>query len=145
MTKKCKGCEQEKPLDQFSKHYKRGYQNRCKTCRAEYNKNHYQENKKSYLTRARISNDATKQKLIAIIEQEKNKPCPDCGNSYPPYVMDFDHVRGVKFLSVSKMVTYTERKLRTEIAKCEVVCSNCHRIRTHNRRRSGTNVDSKSV
>lgn len=58
----------------------------------------------------------------------------DCGDSYPPYVMDFDHVRGVKTRNVGNMRTCSIETIQREIAKCDVVCSNCHRERTHSRR-----------
>lgn len=50
--------------------------------------------------------------------------------------MDFDHVRGEKFANVSKMVNTCEKlsRIEDEIAKCDLVCSNCHRIRTEKRR-----------
>jgi hypothetical protein len=65
--------------------------------------------------------------------KEKN-PCMDCKGWYPYYVMDFDHVRGRKHKNVSELIdTLSKKKIDEEIAKCEVVCSNCHRIRTHNR------------
>ena len=62
-------------------------------------------------------------------------PCVDCGINYPYYVMDFDHVRGQKHANVMELVsTLSKKRIDLEIAKCEIVCSNCHRIRTHIRR-----------
>ena len=70
-----------------------------------------------------------------IIKRAKNIPCADCGMHYPSYVMDLDHVRGKKEFPVGiaagKQVSFN--RLVAEIAKCEVVCSNCHRERTHSR------------
>ena len=70
---------------------------------------------------------ARKRKLV---RQAKDKPCADCGVFYPYYVMDFDHINGDKVDNVSQLNKFTLEKLRAEIAKCEVVCSNCHRERT---------------
>ena len=67
------------------------------------------------------------------INRFKDKPCTDCGVSYPPYVMDFDHVWGEKVAAISQMITWAWEDVQTEMAKCEVVCSNCHRQRTHER------------
>lgn len=55
----------------------------------------------------------------------------DCGKRYPSYVMDFDH-RESKIRDVSRMVSLGlgEATVLAEIAKCDVVCSNCHRERT---------------
>lgn len=69
-----------------------------------------------------------------LVNTYKDKPCMDCGNRFPPYVMDFDHVRGKKISSVSEMCNNRPvATILTEIEKCDLVCANCHRIRTHNR------------
>jgi hypothetical protein len=70
------------------------------------------------------------QKTIARL---KDRPCADCGGHFPTFVMDFDHVRDK--LSVVSTLVYsasTER-LIAEATKCDVVCSNCHRMRTQHR------------
>lgn len=70
-----------------------------------------------------------------IITERKNIPCVDCKQSYPFYVMDFDHVRGTKLFAISSQLDYVSLEtLLKEIAKCEVVCANCHRIRTFTRK-----------
>lgn len=66
----------------------------------------------------------------------KNAPCKDCGQSFPPYVMDFDHVSGDKVGNLSEMKSYSMESILEEIGKCDLVCSNCHRIRTHDRNKS---------
>ena len=59
----------------------------------------------------------------------------DCKESYPYYVMDFDHVRGRKHKNVMELIpTLSKKLIDEEIAKCEIVCSNCHRVRTHERK-----------
>lgn len=62
--------------------------------------------------------------------------CTDCGIRIPhPEVYDFDHLPGhekVKSVSIF-LTTGTWEQLIDEIAKCEVVCANCHRIRTRSR------------
>jgi len=66
--------------------------------------------------------------------KEKN-PCMDCKIWYPYYMMDFDHVRGTKQANVAELInTLSKKRLDEEIAKCEIVCSNCHRARTHMRK-----------
>ena len=70
-----------------------------------------------------------------IRDLKEASPCMDCKNKYPYYVMDFDHVRGKKHANVMELIpTLSKKKIDLEIAKCEIVCSNCHRIRTHVRR-----------
>ena len=74
--------------------------------------------------------------LAQYLRDLKTKtPCVDCGINYPYYVMDFDHVRGQKHANVMELVsTLSKKRIDLEIAKCEIVCSNCHRIRTNMRR-----------
>ncbi len=67
----------------------------------------------------------------ALILEAKARPCMDCGNTFPTVCMDFDHRDDEDKVSrVSAMRHYSLDKLRAEIEKCDVVCSNCHRIRT---------------
>lgn len=62
-------------------------------------------------------------------------PCADCGQTFPPYVMDFDHRPGeeksfgLAFAASGRSAV----EVQAELAKCDVVCANCHRIRTHER------------
>jgi hypothetical protein len=93
---------------------------------------HYQANKQDYLDRrARI-----REKLRNKLRETKNVPCMDCGVRYPYYVMDLDHRPGeVKMYNPATMVNLgSVVKLEREIAKCDVVCSNCHRQRTFDRK-----------
>jgi hypothetical protein len=65
--------------------------------------------------------------------------CADCGYDAHPAALDFDHLPGtatlasIAFLRVTR---YPRSVIQEELAKCEVVCANCHRIRTVERRRS---------
>ena len=63
-------------------------------------------------------------------------PCADCGVSYPPYVMQFDHLGEDKDRDIATLTRspVSLARLMAEIAKCEVVCANCHAERTHKRR-----------
>lgn len=64
----------------------------------------------------------------------KAGPCMDCGRCFPPCAMDFDHVRGVKVCAVSRMIKCSQARLDAEVAKCDLVCAVCHRIRTQRRK-----------
>lgn len=74
-----------------------------------------------------------------IFNYKKNRCCTDCGfsNKDFPEVLDFDHLRGKSFSigAWSKSVLSIER-VKKEIEKCELVCANCHRIRTFKRVRN---------
>ena len=78
-------------------------------------------------------NKARRLMIAQMIRDTKGIPCADCGVSYPHYVMDFDHKPGHKKefnLAAAAYVGMAVDKIKTEMAKCDVVCSNCHRIRT---------------
>ena len=84
----------------------------------------------------KISIKKQKEALARYLKEVKEKnPCMDCKVSYPYYMMDFDHVRGKKQANVAELInTLSKKRIDTEIAKCEVVCSNCHRARTYMRK-----------
>jgi len=68
-----------------------------------------------------------------IIRGAKNRLCADCGVQYPYYVMQFDHRdrMGKLFTIGSRGPVTSTRRLQAEIAKCDVVCANCHAERTY--------------
>lgn len=67
-------------------------------------------------------------------EALKDGPCADCGGCFPPEAMDWDHVRGEKVKGMGAMGAHVGPMLLAELEKCELVCANCHRIRTRTRR-----------
>lgn len=73
------------------------------------------------------------QNFLLMIAYLQEHPCLDCGES-DPVVLDFDHLPGVeKRFEIARAVNASTRAWPTilkEIAKCEVVCANCHRRRT---------------
>ncbi len=73
-------------------------------------------------------------KVRYIRAQKEGKPCTDCDEYHPHYVMDFDHVSGSKLFNLSGAAySHGMQSIIDEIAKCELVCSNCHRERTFQR------------
>ena len=92
----------------------------------------YEANKMNHNLRVR---KRTVERRIFIDQLKTESPCMDCGNFFPAVCMDFDHVRGNKVAPVSKMLSLKLSKLQDELAKCELVCSNCHRLRTVKRLR----------
>jgi hypothetical protein len=77
----------------------------------------------------------TEEATTAFLRELRDVPCTDCGGRFAPHQMDFDHRDpGTKsFTPTSARIVSTQRIL-DEVAKCDVVCANCHRIRTHARR-----------
>ena len=102
---------------------------RCKASKRK----HYEENKAQYYRR----NQEAKARKVEWLRTQKNVPCKDCKKRYPYYVMDFDHRDGVvKIRSISWMAlhdTSNFEKIKQEIEKCDLVCANCHRQRTHDK------------
>lgn len=64
---------------------------------------------------------------------KSSTPCLDCHKSFVPCQMEFDHVRGVKSKNVSQLVGRPWAEIEAEMAKCDLVCANCHRVRTQQR------------
>jgi hypothetical protein len=57
--------------------------------------------------------------------------CVDCGYREDPCALDFDHRDPeLKISSVPKLINLDGATVLKEIAKCDVRCANCHRIRT---------------
>ena len=128
-TKYCSACEQTKGTDEFNK-YGAGLQARCRSCQKAW----YQENKPSHIAnvKARMrSNGRRSRARVAEIKAERG--CTDCGEA-DPIVLDFDHLSD-KEINVSMAIGqgWSDARIDAEIAKCEVVCANCHRRRTHRR------------
>lgn len=62
--------------------------------------------------------------------------CADCGWSEWARGLDWDHVRGSKVAGVATLIANGRSwaEVLAEMSKCEVVCANCHRLRTDRRR-----------
>lgn len=92
---------------------------------------HYQRNSDKYKKRTLERREQAKE----CIRKAKTGPCVDCG-LVDPRVMEFDHLpHHEKRATVANMPTmgYSVASIEEEIAKCELVCANCHRIRTWER------------
>jgi hypothetical protein len=77
-------------------------------------------------------------KTSYLNEVKMSRGCADCGFRAHPAALDFDHLPGsVKAHTIANMCVMANigmEELAAEVAKCEVVCANCHRIRTWNRK-----------
>ena len=136
MNKVCAMCKVEKGLEEFSNKLSRSgkaqKQPYCKPCNREYHKQHYQNNKKEYLQKNKNYAKENKQRLLQYLRQHD---CKDCGTK-DYRVFEFDHLRDKKFGISTKIKSLCWETLLTEIEKCEIVCCNCHRIRTLTRSKS---------
>lgn len=83
-------------------------------------------------------------RMISIVEAFKAAPCLDCGITYPSWMMDCDHTRGIKRADLSQMVGHLGlQAITAELAKCDPVCANCHRHRTYQRAQSKKKFSSR--
>lgn len=130
----CGRCARELPIAAFRRHGE-GYQSYCRGCQKEYDAAWYQANKAK--RRAKVKED--RYVYLAWLDSLKEgRPCADCAQTFPPYVMEWDHLPGTrKAFSVAdtRRAAFGKARVMAEIAKCELVCANCHRERTFRRRR----------
>ena len=133
--RRCGRCGERKPIDEFAWRRKAKGQmdNYCRPCRASYKQEHYAANRQRYIEAAR----ARKVRIVGervefLIAFFAEHPCADCGET-DPVVLEFDHLRDKDF-SISKGIPDRNwQSVLDEIAKCDVVCANCHRRRTAKR------------
>jgi hypothetical protein len=105
----------------------------CRVCRAAYKREHYLANKQRYVAQAAARKKALYLKHTKLlIEYFAEHPCTDCGES-DPVVLEFDHLADKKFDIGSALPYRPWESILAEIAKCDVVCRNCHRRRESRR------------
>ncbi len=113
--KTCYKCNKNLNIKNFSKNSskKDGFRAACKKCSYLYRKDYININRQF------------------VFDALKNcGGCIDCGESNIA-TLQFDHVKGKKIANISKLVKSASlKKIKEEITKCEIVCSNCHSIRT---------------
>lgn len=119
--KRCPHCREIKSIDDFYPRNRGGVSGYCKIC--------------TNTLSSPISSQARRDRKLILVEERGGK-CLDCGFTGPPFMFDFDHRNPEekenlvgKFRSLARM--------REEAAKCDLVCSNCHRLRTHKQRCGG--------
>lgn len=104
---------------------------RCVECQREYSRAHYRMNKHRHNQQRADRTRQRRSEIRSWVAAQKSVPCADCGGRFPSVCMDLDHVRGEKRFNVAQGVydrTFSE--VVEEVAKCDVVCANCHRVRT---------------
>ena len=122
--RECGKCKIEKDNGEFYKNrnnLKTGLSSYCKDCQKANKKIHYANNKENYIT-----NGLKNKKWF--MDYKRGLECNRCGFSHPA-ALDFHHkdpsTKEIRFDRVSKN---NQEKIMKEIEKCEVLCSNCHRI-----------------
>lgn len=133
--KRCPRCGEVKPLTEFSRNAGRkdGVQSMCKRCRRVYDQERYRRLQGTSIEYRPLRSERGRGAWLRSLKQDK--PCADCGRLYLPQVMQWDHKPGFEKLGdVSGDFWGRGREeVLAEIAKCDLVCANCHAIRTFTR------------
>lgn len=124
----CGTCKEEKPISEFS--LKKGKpQYNCKECHSKYRKAHYENNKQKYIDKAAKNKKAYAREYYDWLS---GKCCADCGTT-DIRVLEQDHLKDKKF-NISLLIGRVRLStMMEELNKCEIVCANCHIIRTGER------------
>lgn len=124
--KRCTKCGENKSLDKFAfkNKAKNIFNGHCKECQNIMGREYYYKNLKKYY-------DKNKKRQLFISQYLKdiknNSSCEKCGENHPA-CLDFHHINPKnKLYTISTMVTNSLNKVKEEIAKCIIICSNCHR------------------
>lgn len=133
--RRCGRCLESKADEDFAwRRKERGQRdNYCRPCRAAYKREHYRRHRARYIDQARRRKEEVgAERLEFLIGYLREHPCVDCGET-DPVVLEFDHLRDKSFAISEGFRDRTWQSVLDEIAKCEVVCANCHRRRTARR------------
>ena len=131
--KLCLDCGETKSHSEFNRHRAKpdGLQPRCRVCDNIRSRLYYDANRIKLRKQIQKSNQARRREVHRwMCEYLQTHPCMDCGIK-DIRVLEFDHLDD-KLENVSNLLDSLV-KLKAEIAKCEVVCANCHKIRTDSR------------
>ena len=126
--KLCKTCGEVKAKSLFNKNSAKpdGLSAKCKDCNKSYLRDHYQKNKKYYSDKRIRTKNRYREDFYDYL---LGKSCLDCGNS-DIRVLEFDHREDKLFNISQKKSIMPIENLMNEINKCDILCANCHRIRT---------------
>ena len=128
-TKICSKCKQEFPITNFRwRNKSKGIlHSQCKDCEKARDRIHYQESKERRNS-IRATADFQKERNVLLVEQARQCGCKKCGEKRP-YVLDFHHrIPEEKSNVLAHMIkSSSEANLIAELAKCDVLCANCHR------------------
>lgn len=124
MVKTCNKCGEEKDTTEFHLSKRDGNQSWCRKCSLIRTKNY----------------DAKSRKFVGWIKTSIG--CADCKEHFydNPECLAFDHVKGTKKFSMHSWHGGIKR-LQEEIMKCDIVCHNCHEIRSTKRGKANFTYD----
>ena len=122
----CSTCKELKPFESYNKKSsnKDGLERYCKPCHKKRNKKHYVADSVPYKERAKHRRKKVSEWWS---EYKSNLKCEVCEESRP-WCLDFHHLDpSAKEGTLSQIVnSKSKASLELELAKCIVVCRNCH-------------------
>ncbi len=130
--RRCAKCGLWKAASEFH-NSRTGQFSYCRECRRAYDRRYYQERGKAARRVRQRRRMLEARAWMAALKE--GVPCADCGQVFPVWVMHWDHLPGYdKVGSISEMVGSRSRTITlAELQKCELVCGNCHVLRTISR------------
>lgn len=133
MRRTCSRCGESRPLTDYAGQPGGTIDCYCRPCRAEYGREHYERHRARYIAQAKRRKDAVQaENYRQLIRYLRDHPCLDCGED-DVLVLEFDHVADKSYQVAPALRFRFWEDVLSEIAKCEVVCANCHRRRTARR------------
>ena len=130
--KRCCSCKQELELSEFNKNKGRkdGLNSICKECSRVRSKKYYKDNPTKHKINTSLRNRQIRDSLLEKTNNLKlSAGCKFCIEK-EVVCLDFHHLdANEKEFSIAKMVSNGRKwqEIENEIAKCIIVCSNCHR------------------
>lgn len=137
--KRCGRCRKSVPLELFNRCPQNGRQHWCRACFKAYFQARGSRHREQ-VSRNRVRRrERAREFVLALLRRSTCSDCPE----RDILVLEFDHVRGEKTSGISQLINIgaSISKIQAEIAKCEIVCANCHRLRTAARRIQAPNVE----
>ena len=134
--RRCTRCGERKSPSAFALRRRKTEQldTYCRACRAAYGREHYAANRQRYIDQTAARKSALADERVRyLLSFFEDHPCVDCGQA-DPVVLEFDHLGDKLFNIGSDLIRRPWQAILDEIAKCDVVCANCHRRRTARRR-----------
>ena len=131
--RKCLICKSEKKLSEFNKKSNRkdGLQTHCRECNRKISRKYYHDNREKHLKEVAIrKRKVIKNNQLKLLEILKNNSCFICGFDNH-LALEFDHIKGNKFKEIGRIKEYSWKTIQKELDKCQILCANCHRIKTH--------------
>lgn len=132
--RRCARCGQDKP-DVLFHNSRTGQFSYCADCRRAYDREYYAQRGRDARRARQRQRQTSVRNWLASLKEDAS--CADCGGVFPDWVLHWDHLPGhTKVDAISNLARYARRdRVLIELEKCELVCANCHVLRTIARRR----------